>query len=199
MVARTTAQQVSTETEAATALHQYAPFTRRGCECVAYFMQALTDLSPEATVVSIDADLFSRNTMLEGLLQTENGDQPIRAQFPRARFNICVWRTRWAPYTTEGGAGERLDAFVSQLGQRQVLVAVQARLHDCPLCTFGYEWWDTVASTAATVCCSCRNHERRRCCLRCHAAPRSAIGCPLDSAMTRLHFCTKGNAHLSEP
>ena len=55
LVARTTAQQVSTEAEAATALFQYAPSTRAGCECVAYFMEALTDFNPEATVVSIDA------------------------------------------------------------------------------------------------------------------------------------------------
>ena len=71
-----------------------------------------------------------------------------------------------------------------------------ARRPSCAVSTLGYEWWDTVASTAATVCCSCRNHERRRRCLRRHAAPRSASGCPLDSAMTKLHFAQK---ETSEP
>ena len=39
--------------------------------------------------------------------------------------------------------------------------------------TLECEWWVTVANTAATVCCSCRHHGRRRRCLRRHAAPRS--------------------------
>ena len=39
--------------------------------------------------------------------------------------------------------------------------------------TLECEWWVTVASTPATVCCSCRHHKRRRRCLRRHAAPRS--------------------------
>ena len=81
LVARTTAQQVSTEAEAATALFQKAPSTRAGCECVAYFTEALTDFNPEATVVSIDAtgahDTISRNAVLEGLLKVENGDQEL--------------------------------------------------------------------------------------------------------------------------
>ena len=51
-----------------------------------------------------------------------------------------------------------------------------ARRPSCAVSTFGYEWWDTVASTAATVCCSCRHHERSRRCLRRFAA---LMGCPL--------------------
>ena len=75
------------EAEAATALFQYAPSTRAGCECVAYFMEALTDFNPEATVVSIDA------TGLEGLLQVENGDQvlPFMRNF-YGRWSTCVRR-----------------------------------------------------------------------------------------------------------
>ena len=73
LVARTTAQQVSTEAEAATALLQYAQSTRAGCECVAHVMQALTDLNLDSTIVSIKGigayDIISRNAMLEGLLQ----------------------------------------------------------------------------------------------------------------------------------
>ena len=109
LVARTTAQQVSTEAEAATALLQYAPSTRAGCECVAHVMQALTDLNPEATVVSIDAtgayDMSSRNAMLEGLLQLENGDQvPSFARNFYGRRLTCVRR--------EGGRdGHRNEIF----------------------------------------------------------------------------------------
>ena len=38
--------------------------------------------------------------------------------------------------------------------------------------TLGNEWWDTVASTAAIDCCSCRRHERSRRCLFFQAAMR---------------------------
>ena len=45
--------------------------------------------------------------------------------------------------------------------------------------TLGYEWWDTVASTTAVECCSCRHHERSRRCFRCCAAlTRAAMGFP---------------------
>ena len=78
LVARTFAQQVFTEAEAATALLQYAPSTRAGCECVAHVMQAPTDFNSEVTVVSIHGvvahDLISRKAMLEVSLQMENGD-----------------------------------------------------------------------------------------------------------------------------
>ena len=113
LVARTTAQQVSTEAEAATALFQYAPSTRAGCECVAYFMGALTDFNPEATVVSIDAtgahDIISRNAVLEGLLQVENGDQVL--PFMRNFYG----QRRWAPYTRSSRRkGRRPDVVVVQ-------------------------------------------------------------------------------------
>ena len=67
-----------------------------------------------------------------------------------------------------------------------VLVTVlSARRPSSAVSTFWNEWWDTVASTAATVCCSCRNHERRRRCLRRFAAPSPSTfrGRQLDSAM----------------
>ena len=35
------------------------------------------------------------------------------------------------------------------------------------------DWWDTVASTAAIDCCSCRHHESSRRGFRRHAAPPS--------------------------
>ena len=45
--------------------------------------------------------------------------------------------------------------------------------------TLEYEWWVTLASTAAIDCCSCRHHERSRRCFRRCAAP--VTGCALGS------------------
>ena len=88
-------------------------------------MQALTDLNPEATVVSIDGigacDLISRNVVLEGLLQVENGDQvlPFAGNFYGHRLTY-VRRGEGDEMGTvhdgRRGAGERFDAFVAQVG-----------------------------------------------------------------------------------
>ena len=51
LVGRTIAQQLM---EGATAPFQYALSTKAGCECVAHALQALSELNPEATVLSID-------------------------------------------------------------------------------------------------------------------------------------------------
>ena len=73
------AKQISKKVEKATAPFQYALSTKAGCECVAHILQSLTDVDPEATVISIDGvgacDLISRNTMMEGLLNMADGDQ----------------------------------------------------------------------------------------------------------------------------
>ena len=125
-----------TEAGAATALFQYAPSTRAGCECVAYFMEALTDFNPRGhRRVSIDAtgahDIISRNAVLEGLLQMENGDQV--PSFARNLYGRrCVRRegrdemgTVHEIFQEEGG-----DALMSLLfRQHQAFVAIQARLH----------------------------------------------------------------------
>ena len=66
-----TEKQYTKKVEEATAPHQYALKTKAGCETVAHILQVLTDLDPDATVVSVDGvgafDLISRNTMMEGL------------------------------------------------------------------------------------------------------------------------------------
>lgn len=54
LVARTAAQQISDEVEAATAPFQYALSTRAGTECVSHILQATTDSDEEATILSID-------------------------------------------------------------------------------------------------------------------------------------------------
>ena len=54
LVARTMAQQLGPAIERATNPFEYALSTRAGTECIAHAIQALTDLDPTATVVSID-------------------------------------------------------------------------------------------------------------------------------------------------
>ena len=54
LVARTMAQQLSKAVEAATAQHQYALSTRAGTKCVAHALQALTEMDPMTTIISID-------------------------------------------------------------------------------------------------------------------------------------------------
>ena len=79
LVARTIAKHISEKVEVATAPFQYALETKAGCECVAHVLQTLTDLDPEATILSIDGvgayDLISHNAIFEGLLRMEGGDQ----------------------------------------------------------------------------------------------------------------------------
>ena len=77
IVGRTIAQQISAAVGSATAPFQYAMSTRAGTECVAHALQALTELDPRATVVSIDGvsafDLISRRSMLEALATVDGG------------------------------------------------------------------------------------------------------------------------------
>ena len=79
VVARTIAQQYTKKVEEATAPHQYALKTKAGCETVAHILQVLTDLDPDATVVSVDGvgafDLISRHSMMEGLRPVVDGEQ----------------------------------------------------------------------------------------------------------------------------
>ena len=81
VVARTISQQLAKVVESATAPFQYALSTRAGCECVAHALQAMTDLDPEATILSIDGvsayDLISRRAMLFGSCRVEGGSQVL--------------------------------------------------------------------------------------------------------------------------
>ena len=81
LVARTVAQQLGKAVAHATAPFQYALSTRAGCECVAHALQAVSELDPEATVVSVDGisayDLISRRDMLSGLAGVEDGEKVL--------------------------------------------------------------------------------------------------------------------------
>ena len=67
-----------------------------GTECIAHAIQALTDLDPTATVVSIDGisafDVVSRRAMLEGLQTVAGGDSalPFVLQF-YGSASSCLW------------------------------------------------------------------------------------------------------------
>ena len=89
VLARTIAQQVSKAVEEATAPFQCALKTRAGTECVSHILQTLTDFYARATIFSVDGvgafDLISRNSMMEGLLHMEGGDQLL--PFARMFYN----------------------------------------------------------------------------------------------------------------
>ena len=51
------------------------------CECVAHIAQAMTDLDPTTTLLSVDGigafDLISREAMLQGLMEVDGGDAAL--------------------------------------------------------------------------------------------------------------------------
>ena len=101
LVARSMAKQIAKKVEQATSPFQYALSAKAGSECVAHVLQTLTDVDPNATVVSIDGvgayDLISRNSMLRGLRRMEDGDQvlPLCDVFTGAR-PLISGKTNWA-------------------------------------------------------------------------------------------------------
>ena len=100
LAATTMAQQLGLEIERATSPFQYALSTRAGTECIAHAIQALTDLNPDATVLSIDGigafDMVSRQAMLQGLQTVVGGDAalPFVRQFLRVSIDLFVGRPR---------------------------------------------------------------------------------------------------------
>ena len=67
LVARTVAQQIGPEAEAASAPHQYAFSDRAGTECVAHLLQARTETSGSRSCLCGTFDLIARSSMLQGL------------------------------------------------------------------------------------------------------------------------------------
>ena len=60
VVARTLAQQLGPAVEQHTSPFQFALSTKSGCECVAHIAQAMTDLDPTTTLLSVDGILMVR-------------------------------------------------------------------------------------------------------------------------------------------
>ena len=138
LVARTIAQQLSTEVERATTPFQYALTTKAGGECIAHAFQALTDLDERATVLSIDGigafDLISRGAMLDGLRSVPGGNAalPFVLQFHGSPSSY-LWDDDEGEMheIKQGEGGEQGDALMPllyALGQHQALQEVQSQL-----------------------------------------------------------------------
>ena len=138
LVARTMAQQMSDEVQAATAPNQYALSTRAGTECVAHVLQALTAADPNTTVLPIDGigafDNISRAAMLEGLrsLPASSNALPFVLLFYGAE-SCYLWEDDAGEVhrilQAEGGEqGDPLMPLLFSLGQHAALEAVRARL-----------------------------------------------------------------------
>ena len=135
--------QITKKVEAMTAPFQYALSTKAGCECVAHILQSMTDLDPDTTITSIERvgayGLFSRNAMLEGLLQMDGGDQII--PFVRMFYggpSTYIWEDEMGTtqYIPQGEGKEQGDPspplsplpMLYALGQHGSLVATQERM-----------------------------------------------------------------------
>ena len=101
-------------------------------------LQSITDLDPEATVISIDGigayDLISRNAMLEGLFRMEKGDQifPFVGCF-HGTPSTYLWDDEMGvtQHIHQGEGGEQDDPVMPMLfalGQHPALAAAQERL-----------------------------------------------------------------------
>ena len=135
LVARAMAKQIAKKVEQAASPFQYALSAKAGSECVAHVLQTLTDVDPNATVVSIHGvepcDLISRNSMVRCLRRMEDGDQVL--SFVRC-FCGCpstfLWEDELGQRTSHKGReqGDPLMPLLFALGQHAALEAVQARL-----------------------------------------------------------------------
>ena len=94
VVARTIAQQFTPMAEGATHPFQYALSTRAGTECVAHVVQALTELDPRTTILSIDGvgafDNISRAAIFRGVADMPDGDKLIPFIPPVLLFSFQV-------------------------------------------------------------------------------------------------------------
>ena len=134
LTARTIAQQLGKAVEACTAPFQCALSTKAGCECIPHTLQALCELNPEATVISVDGisafDLVSRRAMLEGLHSVPGGAEAL--PFVRmfyGQLSRYLWEDEEGTVHVIGGEqGDVLMPLLFSLGQHAALEAVQRHL-----------------------------------------------------------------------
>ena len=135
LVARTMSQQLTPVVERATRPHQYA-MTTSGCECIAHALQGLTEIDPEATIISIDGvgafDLISRRAMLEGLREVSSDAVPFARMF-HGQASEYLWESDSGEIHSipQGEGGEQGDAMMPllhSLGQHGALQDVSRRL-----------------------------------------------------------------------
>ena len=144
LVTRTIAQQIHGPVERASPF-QYALSTRAGTGCIAHAIQAITDATPRATVLSADGisayDTISRVAMLRGLRRMEGGDAmlPFVSQFygspstcgkmlPRTCGKMKKDGSVRFGRAREASKGDALMPALFSLGQHGALEAIQARL-----------------------------------------------------------------------
>ena len=140
LVARTMSQQLMDTVQQATAPFQCAMATKAGCECISHVLQALTELNPSATILSVDGmsahDMRSRKAMLQGLSNVEGGRAalPFVSMFCGAPSQY-LWEDDSGTVHTidQGEGGEQGDAMMPllhSLGQHGALQKLQSELHD---------------------------------------------------------------------
>ena len=112
--------------------------TRAGTECAVHVLQVLTEIDPQATIVSIDRvgayDPISRKNMLEALMAMPGGSEAL--PFVRSFYgqpSRYVWEDELGEvhHINQGEGGEQGDALMPLLfflGQHAALEAVKARL-----------------------------------------------------------------------
>ena len=137
---RVLARTIAKAVEKATAPFQFALKTRAGSECVSHILQTLTDLDARATILSVDGvgafDLISRNSMMEGLLHMEGGDQLLPCE-DVLQQSIQIPEedevgTVHPIHLGEGGKqGDPLIPLLFALGQRSSFVTIFNRLQPC--------------------------------------------------------------------
>ena len=100
-------------------------------------------------------------------------------EFPRLWSLLCGPGSARLPGRIPGGGvfcARRRACFTYSTSSPVLVTVFCARWPSFAVSTLGYEWWDTVATTAAIDCCSWRHHERSLRCRRLMAAPpRSAM------------------------
>ena len=138
LVARAMSQQLMEPVQKATSPFQYAMATKAGCECISHVLQALTELNPSATVLSVDGmsayDMISRRAMLQGLMNVEGGSAalPFVSMFYGSPSKY-LWEDDVGAIHTidQGEGGEQGDALMPllhSLGQHSAFQRVQSEL-----------------------------------------------------------------------
>ena len=189
-------QQFSKAVETATAPHQYAMSTRAGTECVAHVLQVLTEIDPQATIVSIDGvgayDSISRKAMLEALIAMPGGSEAL--SFVRSFYgqpSRYVWEDEFGEvhHIDQGEGGEQGDALMPllfSLGQHMQLWRRSG--HDCsPERGSSLSWTTFTLSPLLIGSVSCTTTFCKRSCIGMPAAAstwgRLRFGMPLGTGL----------------
>ena len=119
LVARTMSKQLMEAVQSATSPFQYAMATKAGCECISHVLQGLTELNPNATILSVDGmsayDTISWRAMLQGLSNVEGGRSalPFVSMFYGSPSQYLWEDERGVTHTIhQGEGGEQGDAMM---------------------------------------------------------------------------------------